>query len=298
MKYFILPALFVALMSSCRQEYSDNFHSEKITLDTRVSTLGDEAAETEWYKGDTIGVFLGAEPSRSLFLFAYDGDKWEALRAMTKEEMNALGSDAPVEAYTPWGENSSVTSVALPVVDGVVNQSTPEKLADSDFLYSVNSSYSATDHTLNLDFAHRLSQLRVIYAYSATVQDVAPSDVLILNQPCVYTYTDNVWAADGASSAVSVAPYTVHAAVDGEPQDVKGQMTAVLVPHKFIKGTEIMRFKIADKEYSVTAPVDIEFKPGKSVTFNIAVGEYDIESLSYSFSNWQEDYLGSGVMTE
>lgn len=293
MKYLILPAMFVALMSSCQHESGIDMQPDRITLNTRVSAQGDDAGTATWYNGDTIAVFFGDESSQPTFLFAYDGNRWEADRALTKDEMTGLDG-LNIEAYTPWGKGYTKTSVSLPMVNGVVDQSTPEKLGDSDFLYTKSSSYA--DYTLNLDFSHRLAQLKVIYSYSDAVQNVAPTEVRVLNQPSIFTQTDGVWAADGVSSLVTITPYTLHTDIAEQTENVDGQITAVVVPHKFIKGTEIMKFKIADKEYSVKAPVDIDFKSGKSVTFYLAVGKYDVESITGDFEEWQDENLGNGTM--
>lgn len=294
MKYFILPAMFVALMSSCQQEGGMNMQPDRITLNARVSAHGDDAGTATWYNGDTIAVFFGNEPSQSIFQFAYDGSRWEADRALTEDEMTELNG-LNIEAYTPWRKGYTKTSVSLPMVNGMVDQSTPEKLGDSDFLYSKPSS-SYSNNELNLDFSHRLAQLKVIYSYSDAVQNVAPTDVRILNQPGVYTMTDGVWTADGVSSVVTVIPYTLHTETAEQTEYVDGQITAVLVPHKFIKGTEIMKFKIAGKEYSVKAPVDVDFKSGKSVTLYLAIGKYNVESITGDFEDWQDENLGSGSM--
>lgn len=289
----ILLAAMPAMLS-CQQDDVSKSPDASTLIKTRIADA--EGSNFTPTAGDSIGLFFGAESDAQLHLTSsYNGTVWETNRSLTAEEAESITSDTPIEAYTPWGPSFSKNVIELPSVNQVVDQSTDEKMRKSDFLYDDNTTYTKENYSLSVSFKHRLSQLQIIYAYSADLDNTAPSELKLLNQPSKYTKTDNgTWQTDGSGSIISIIPKNVHAA----EAEKSGVITAILLPGLLTEGTDFMTFRVGDKSYTVKAPQDIILKEGKTLKYYLAVGQFKAETIKGELVDWTTDDLGNGTMID
>lgn len=311
---FSLPLAIASLltMSACTQNdssYNDIDGQTPIVLKANQDDSGDVPSRAAQQTAGTItsfGVSASVYGASSTYTSAGCGSLFYNLQV--QKSTGATGYYWPTNdyklsffGYYPYGNAAITLSAATTTGRPSYTVTIPENAANQiDFMTAelLDQGYTTTPPaSLSLSFAHRLTDIR-FKAYNQQASSLTVKSIAIYGVKYTGTYTTGTsWSLSGSVNSSSSHPFqlSLNTAVASKATvDLTGTSNHfIILPQTVASGTNFFVIKtIEDSEertYTYTLDTDYVLVMGRSVTFNLTLGNGELTVNPVTVVDWEPE---------
>lgn len=276
-----------------------------ITLNAKVYQSKSRVIETDFEKGDAIGLYVLLEPGKiedSRFVdnnkFTYSGNgEFQSESSVFYPEDDQT---CYFLSYYPFTDSAIKESENTITVNVMTDQSDHANYTLSDFMVAECKNISATQEAVTLLFEHKLSKLNIILeageGYSPESLLASDPDIKITN-----IYTSAIYNVDKKSVAdqdqlQSIIP-------NGEwkvENDKLSGKRAIIIPQLFTASKKLLEIKVDDLLFEYIFSKDYSFLGGVPLDLILTISSSNgLESrIVPSIRGWEEPESEKGQLTE
>ena len=279
-----LVLLCPLLVVSCGKELltaDPESHPEDLICFTGAIGPSTRATDSDFESGDAIGVFAvektASNPNGLLQSSNHaDNVKYTYSGGMFK------GSTTSIKQIT--SQTQMFYKAVYPYSTGLKNeftftvgtdQSTSSKYTRSDLMTAETG--ATTSVTPELTFNHKLCNVIVSVCYEEKPSGTANLSFINVKSKVKVNLNEDSFNATGSTTTIKAMPYGTNG------------FRLVLPPQTILKGTELVRFALGSKTYTLSTDNDLSLKSGFQYTYRLVIRKDGKATMRVSENPWKSE---------